>query len=60
MNHLPINPLSPEEQQRFLEQMYLLMGKQVQSYHKERSMDSISSLASSSEIDELLPMERSL
>ena len=45
MNHLPINPLSPEEQQRFLEQMYLLMGKQVQSYHKERSMGSNSSVS---------------
>jgi len=33
VNHLPINPLSPEEQQRIMEQMYLLMGKQVQSYH---------------------------
>ena len=38
MNHLPINPLSPEEQQRIMEQMYLLMGKQVQSYHKHRHM----------------------
>lgn len=45
MNHLPINPLSPEEQQRFLEQMYLLMGKQVQSYHKQRSMGSNSSVS---------------
>lgn len=45
MNHLPINPLSPEKQQRFLEQMYLLMGKQVQSYHKQRSMGSNSSVS---------------
>lgn len=45
MNHLPINPLSPEEQQRFLEQMYHLMGKQVQSYHKERSMGNNSSVS---------------
>lgn len=45
MNHLPLNPLSPEEQQRFLEQMYLLMGKQVQSYHKQRSMGSNSSVS---------------
>ena len=45
MKHLPINPLSPEEQQRFLEQMYLLMGKQVQSYHKERSMGNNSSIS---------------
>lgn len=45
MNHLPINPLSPEEQQRFLEQMYLLMGKQVQSYHKQRHMGNNSSVS---------------
>ena len=38
MSHLPINPLSPKEQQRIMEQMYLLMGKQVQSYHKHRHM----------------------
>ena len=44
MNHLPINPLSPEEQQRIMEQMYLLMGKQVQSYHKHRHMGSNSSV----------------
>ena len=44
MNHLPINPLSPEEQQRVMSQMYLLMGKQVQSYHKHRHMGSNSSV----------------
>lgn len=44
MSHLPINPLSPEEQQRIMEQMYLLMGKQVQSYHKHRHMGSNSSV----------------
>jgi len=44
VNHLPINPLSPEEQQRIMEQMYLLMGKQVQSYHKHRHMGSNSSV----------------
>ena len=44
MNHLPINPLSPEEQQRIMEQMYLLMGKQVQSYHKHRHMGNNSSV----------------
>ena len=38
MSQLPINPLSPEEQQRVMSQMYLLMGKQVQSYHKNRHM----------------------
>ena len=44
MNHLPINPLSPEEQQRIMEQLYLLMGKQVQSYHKHRHMGNNSSV----------------
>ena len=44
MNHLPINPLSPKEQQRIMEQMYLLMGKQVQSYHKHRHMGNYSSV----------------
>lgn len=38
MTNFPINPLSPEEQQRVMSQMYLLMGKQVQSYHKNRHM----------------------
>ena len=45
MSQLPINPLSPEEQQRIMEQMYLLMGKQVQSYHKHRHMGSNSSVS---------------
>lgn len=44
MNQLPINPLSPEEQQRIMEQMYLLCGKQVQSYHKHRHMGNNSSV----------------
>ena len=44
MSQLPINPLSPEEQQRIMEQMYLLMGKQVQSYHKHRRMGNNSSV----------------
>lgn len=44
MTNLPINPLSPEEQQRIVEQMYLLMGKQVQSYHKHRHMGNNSSV----------------
>lgn len=44
MSHLPINPLSPEEQQRVMNQMYLLMGNQVQSYHKHRHMGSNSSV----------------
>ena len=44
MSQLPINPLSPEEQQKIMEQMYLVMGKQVQSYHKHRHMGSNSSV----------------
>ena len=44
MSQLPINPLSPEDQQRVMNQMYLLMGKQVQSYHKHRHMGSNSSV----------------
>ena len=44
MSYLPINPLSPEEQQRIMGQMYLLMGKQVQSYHKHRHMGTNSSV----------------
>ncbi len=44
MSQLPINPLSPEEQQRVMNQMYLLMGKQVQSYHKQRHMGNNSSV----------------
>ena len=44
MSQLPITPLSPEEQQKIMEQMYLLMGKQVQSYHKHRHMGNNSSV----------------
>lgn len=45
MKHLPINPLSPEQQQKVMGQLYLLMGKQVQSYHKQRSMGSNTSVS---------------
>ncbi len=45
MSQLLINPLSQEEQQRIMEQMYLLMGKQVQSYHKHRHMGNNSSVS---------------
>ncbi len=38
MSQLPINPLSPEEQQKRMGQIYLLMGKQVKSYHQHRHM----------------------
>ena len=44
MNHLPINPRSPEEQQKIMGQMYLLMGKQVQSYYMHRHMGNNSSV----------------
>lgn len=45
MSQLPINPLSPAEQQKLMEQMYRLMGKQVQSYHKHRHMGNNSSVS---------------
>lgn len=44
MSQLPINPLSPEEQQKIMEQMYLLMAKQVKSYHKHHHMGDNSSV----------------
>lgn len=44
MSQLPINPLSPEQQQKIMQQMYLLMGKQVRSYHKHRHMGDNSSV----------------
>ncbi len=44
MNHLPMQPLSAEEQQRLIGQMYLLLGKQVKSYHKQRHMGENSSV----------------
>lgn len=44
MSNLPIAPLSPEELQRLMSQMYLLMAKQVKSYHKQRRMGENSSV----------------
>lgn len=38
MNNLPMQPLSPEEQQRLMGEFYILLGKQVKSYHKHRHM----------------------
>ena len=38
MSHLPITPLSPEEQQRIMDQIYPLLEKQVRSYNKHRHM----------------------
>jgi hypothetical protein len=44
VNNLPVEPLSPEQQQKLLGQMYLLMAKQVKSYHKYRRMGDNSSV----------------
>lgn len=44
MNDLPVEPLSPEQQQKLLGQMYLLMANQVKSYHKYRRMGDNSSV----------------
>lgn len=44
MKNLPMQPLSPEEQQRLMGEFYLLMGKQVKSYHKLRRMGENSSV----------------
>lgn len=38
MSQLPMNSLSPEEQQHLWSQMYVLLGKQVKRYHKHRHM----------------------
>jgi len=38
VSQLPITPLSPEEQQRIMGQIYPLLEKQVRSYHKHRHM----------------------
>ena len=44
MNNFPMQTLSPEEQQRLMSQMYLLMAKQVKSYHKMHHMGENSSV----------------
>ena len=44
MSHLHITPLSPEEQQRIMGQIYHLLEKQVRSYHKHRHMGNNSSV----------------
>ena len=44
MSQLPIAPLSPEQQKKRMEQLYLLIGRQVQSYHAHRHMGSNSSV----------------
>ena len=45
MSRLPIQPLSPEEQQHLAEQLYLLMDQQIKSYHKHRHMGENSSVS---------------
>ena len=44
MNNLPIHPPTPNQQEQFLQQLYALMARQVQSYHKHRHMGSSSSI----------------
>lgn len=44
MNQLPMDPLSPDQQHKRMEQMYRLLEKQVQSYHKHRHMGEHSSV----------------
>lgn len=44
MSNLPISPLSPEEQQRMMGQMYVLTAKQVKSYHQHHHMGDNSSI----------------
>jgi len=44
VSHLPIDPVSPERQREVMRQMYQLMGRQVQSYHRHRHMGSNTSV----------------
>ena len=44
MSQLPMNPLTTQQQQRITGQIYLLMEKQVKSYHKHRHMGTHSSV----------------
>ena len=44
MSQFPMNPLSPEQQRKTLGQIYLLIDKQVKSYHKNRHMGVSSSV----------------
>lgn len=45
MNQLPIQPLTPEQQQSVMVQMYRLCAKQVQSYQQHRHMGYSSSVS---------------
>ena len=44
MSQLPARPLSQEDQQRLMEQLYFLLGAQVKSYHKYHRMGNHSSV----------------
>ena len=44
MKNFPMQPLSPEEQQRLMGQVYLLTAKQMKSYHKHYHMGDNSSV----------------
>jgi len=44
LSNYPVTPLTPEQQQRLLGQVYSLLGKQVQSYHRHRHMGNNSSV----------------
>lgn len=44
MNIIPIRPLSGEQQKRLSQQLYVLLGQQVKSYHKHRHMGDNSSV----------------
>lgn len=44
MNRSPISPLFPDEQQKIMGKLYLLMGEQVRSYHRQRHMGNNSSV----------------
>lgn len=45
MSQLPMGQMSRQEQQELMNQLYLLLGKQVKSYHKHRHMGDNSSVS---------------
>lgn len=45
MNGLPIIGLNPEEQKARMDQLFLLMGAQVKSYHKQHHMGESTSVS---------------
>lgn len=44
MSQLPVGPLSPEQQQRIMGQVYMLMAKQIKSFHKHHHIGENSSV----------------